>query len=158
MTMLDPFGKSKRRVQKKYLVCRNGLKFEVIWYDMIYIPHIPHKITSWYQPTINKRKLPRYGRFLWILRLPWERSLSDWSQAESCVRCLVGDVKTYDYSIKKSVAAIAWVCLGPTVRPQSHGLHWMGADSASCLAAVAVVSCEADMSREMIHKSYIYIH
>ena len=30
MTMLDPFGKSKRRVQKKYLVCRNGLKFEVI--------------------------------------------------------------------------------------------------------------------------------
>jgi len=71
MTMLDPFGKSKRRVQKKYLVCRNGLKFEVIY--------IPQKITSWYQPIIKptERKLPRYGRFLWILRLPWERSLSD---------------------------------------------------------------------------------
>ena len=48
MTMLDPFGKSKRRVQKKYLVCRNGLKFEVIY--------IPHEITSWYQPTINPTK------------------------------------------------------------------------------------------------------
>ena len=48
MTMLDPFGKSKRRVQKKYLVCRNGLKFKVIY--------IPHEITSWYQPTINPTK------------------------------------------------------------------------------------------------------